>query len=396
MRRPSLILPPEPILSISNDEYLNPKRMIMKKNNLHHLVLFSFPVLFAMACDKPAAAPVKDGPVCITDSLAKIIRIDSATVSNINDELKLSGEISFNDNKVVKVFPFSSGQVLRVFVSLGDKVAQGQVLAIIKSADVAGNYSDLSATGNDLAIAKKQLENAESLYKNGIASEREYIEAKENYQKIQGSYNKLKDQIAINGKGNTKADGTYAVKAPISGYVVEKKLTQGAFIRNDNADNLFTIGDINEVWVWANVYESDISKVKEGYSAAVTTLAYPDKTFTGVVDKVSQILDPVTKVMKIRIKLPNTSHELKPEMFANILVKNKEGKKAITIPSASLVSDNGKTFVIVYHDKCSLQLQEVQIIKTVQDKTYVSSGIKEGDRMISQNQILLYKALLDQ
>ncbi len=369
----------------------------MKKNKPVHLILFPVALLMAISCERPAAEPiVKDGPVCITDSLAKIIRIDSVTYSNINDELKLSGEVSFNDNKVVKVFPFSSGQVLQVLVSLGDRVNKGQELAVIKSADVAGNYSDLSSTGNDLAIAKRQMDNTESLYNSGIASEREYIEAKENYQKALGAHNKLQDQIAINGKGNTRADGTYTVRAPISGYVVEKKMSQGAFIRNDNADNLFTIGDINEVWVWANVYESDISKVKEGYTATVSTLAYPDKVFTGVVDKVNEILDPITKVMKIRIKLPNSTHELKPEMFANILVKNKEGKKAITIPSAALVSDNGKTFVIVYHDKCHLQLQEVQLIKTVGDKTYISSGLNAGDELISQNQILLYKALLDQ
>ncbi len=334
-------------------------------------------------------------PVCITDSLARIIRIDSATVSDIKDELKLSGEISFDDNKVVKVFPFSSGQAIQVSVSLGDKVKQGQTLAIIRSADVAGNYSDLASAGNDVSIAKKQLDNAESLYQNGIASEKEYAEAKENYQKALAAANKIKEQIAINGKGNTREDGTYVIKAPISGYVVEKKLTQGAFIRSDNADNLFTIGDIDEVWVWANVYESDISKVKEGYTANITTLAYPDKVYPGEVDKVNQILDSVTKVMRIRIRLPNRNHELKPEMFANILVQNKEGKQAITIPAAALVSDNGRNFVVIYHDKCNLQLQEVQVIKTVQDRAYIASGLNAGDKIISQNQILLYKALLD-
>jgi len=339
--------------------------------------------------------PDKSQPVCISDSLALIIRIDSATSSNISDELKLSGEVNFNDNKVVKVFPFSSGQALQVFVSLGDRVQKGQRLAIIKSADIAGSYSDLSSANNDLAIAKRQLDNQESLYKSGIASERDYMEAKENYQKALSLTNKFRDQIAINGKGNTMADGTYEVKAPISGYIVEKKLSQGAFIRADNTENLFTIGDINEVWVWANVYESDISKVKEGYTAHVTTLAYPGKVYEGVVDKVSQMLDPITKVMKIRIRLPNPKYDLKPEMFANILIQNKEGRMAITIPAAALVSDNGKNFVIVYKAKCDLQLQEVQVIKTVQDKAYIFSGLNQGDKVISQNQILLYKALLE-
>lgn len=352
-------------------------------------------LLQSCAAKAPDAAP-QNQQVCITDSLSRIITIDTAAYSNIDDELKLSGEISFNDNKVVKVFPFSSGQVLRVSASLGDRVRKGQTLAVIKSADVAGNYSDLSTAGNDVAIAKKQMENAESLFKNGISSEREYIEAKEDYQKAVNSANKVKEQIAINGGGNTSANGMYVIKAPINGYVVEKKISQGGFIRTDNGDNMFTVGDIHDVWVWANVYETDIAKVREGFSASVTTIAYPGRIFKGVVDKVSEVLDPVTKVMKIRVKLPNDSLLLKPEMFANLVITNKEGLRIISIPAAAVLSDNGKSYVVLYHDTCKMEIKEVQIMKTVGNKLFIASGISEGDKVISQNQILLFNALKEQ
>lgn len=359
------------------------------------LLLFCFASVLSCSETKKEDPAAKSDAVCITDSLAKIIRIDSASMSSIKDELKLSGEISFNENKVIKLFPFSSGQVEHVFVSLGDKVSKGQTLATIRSAEIAGNYSDLSQAGSDESIAKRQLANTESLYQNGIASEKDYLEAKENYQKAMMATKKIREQLSINGKGNTSVSGEYAIKSPINGYVVEKKITQGAFIRNDNSESLLTVGDINEVWVWANVYESDISKVKEGYTATVTTLAYAGKNYPGLVDKVSQSLDPVTKVMKIRIRLPNASHELKPEMFANILLANKEGKKAVTLPAAAILTDNGKQFVVVYHNKCNLELKEVQVIKTVENIVYISSGIQPGEKVITQNQVLLYKALLD-
>lgn len=357
-------------------------------------ILLAAPAFFLYSCasKQTESAPPKQ-QVCISDSLAKIITIDTAGISNVNDELKLSGEISFNDNKVVKVFPFSSGQVMKVMVSLGDRVSKGQPLAVIKSADVAGNYSDLSTAGNDVAIAKRQMESAESLFKSGLSSEKEYIEAKEDYQKALGAAGKLKNQIEINGGGNTSANGTYIIKAPINGYVVEKKINQGGFIRTDANDNLFTVGDIRDVWVWANVYETDVARVKEGYAATITTLAYPDKTFKGVVDKVNEVLDPVTKVMKIRIKLSNDSLQLKPEMFANIMITNKEGLKVITIPASSLISDNGKNYVVLYRSNCDLGIKEVQAIKNVADKAYIAAGLSIGDKVISQNQILLYNAL---
>ncbi|HVZ55799.1 MAG TPA: efflux RND transporter periplasmic adaptor subunit [Chitinophagaceae bacterium] len=358
------------------------------------LLLVVGSVFLVTSCtENPTEKKVTPTKVCVTDSLARIIRIDTAFQANISDEVKLSGEISFNDNKVVKIFPFSSGKVIQVNVSLGDKVTRGQVLAVIQSADVAGNYSDLSSANNDVAIAKRQMENAESLYKSGLASEREYTEAKENYQKALAAADKVKQQIAINGGGHTSATGTYIVTAPISGYVVEKKITQGAFIRSDNGDNLFTIGDISEVWVWANVYETDISRVREGYKALVTTLSYPDTSFEGVVDKVNQILDPETKVMKVRIRIPNARLLLKPEMFAKITVRNQEGKKMVAVASSSIITDYGKTFVVVYHDRCNLELRPVQVLKNVDGKSFIISGLQQGEAVVSENQILLFNAL---
>lgn len=350
-------------------------------------------VCIIFSCSAPKQENTEKQSVCITDSLAKIIRIDSAAYSNVDDELKLSGEVSFNDNKVVKVYPFSSGQVLQVPVSLGDKVSKGQVLAVIKSADVASNYSDQSTAQNDVSIARRQMESAESLFKNGLSSEREYNEAKENYNNAVITSNKVKDQIAINGGGNTSANGNYILKAPMNGYVVEKKINQGGFIRTDNSDNLFTVGDIRDVWVWANVYETDIAKVKEGYSAIVKTLAYPDREFKGVVDKMNEVLDPVTKVMKIRVKLANDSLLLKPEMFADVLITNKEGLRLVAIPTAAIVNDNSKAYVILYRGRCDLQIKEVVVMKTVGDKSYLSSGLTAGEKVISQNQILLFNAL---
>ena len=361
--------------------------------NIPTLLVLCSTALFS--CKSKQIDVPKDDKVCITDSMAKIISIDTAAIAVVGDELKLSGEINFDDKKVSKVYPFSSGQVLQVNVSVGDKVSKGQALAIIKSADVSGNYSDLSTASNDVAIAKKQMDNQKSLYENGIASEREYIEAKENYQKAVTTAEKIKTQIQINGGGRTTANGTYVITAPIGGYIVEKKINQGGFIRSDANDNLFTVGDINDVWVWANVYETDIAKVKTGYAAAVTTLAYPDSTFNGVVDEVSNILDPVTKVMRIRVKLPNEKGLLKPEMFANIIITNKDGAKAIAISTKAIVSENGKNYVIIYKDKCDLKVQEVQILKAVGNKTYIKSGLQEGDKVIADNQILLFKALTE-
>jgi cobalt-zinc-cadmium efflux system membrane fusion protein len=347
------------------------------------------------ACQEKKTGTMETKQVCISDSLQKMIKIDTAKSTPMKDELTLSGEVSFDENKVVKVFPFTSGQVIEVKVSLGDKVTKGQTLAVIRSADVAGSYTDLSATKSDLAINKRQLEQAEYLYKNGISSERDYTEAKENYNKAVAANSKVRDQIAINGGGNTNASGSLVIKAPGSGYIVEKNISAGNFIRPDNSSSLFTISDMKDVWIWANVFETDIAKVKKGYDAKITTLAYPDKTFNGKIDEISSVLDPDNKVMKVRVALDNKDMLLKPEMFTNVLISNKEGSSSVAIPASAVIFDSSKNFVVVYNSKCDLQVRAVSVIKTVDDITYIASGLKPGDKVISKSQLLLYNALTE-
>ncbi len=353
-------------------------------------------LLFLTACKEKKEETVQKKSVCITDSLAKIIQIDTAKTTNMQDELALSGEVSFDDNRVVKVFPFSSGQVSDVRVSLGDKVSRGQVLAVMRSADVAGNYTDLSASKSDLSIAKRQLAQTEYLYKNGISSERDYTEAKENYNKATAANTKIQEQLSINGRGNTSANGQYVIKAPESGYIVEKGVTSGSFIRSDNAASMFTISDMKDVWIWANVFESDISKVKNGYAAKVSTLAYPGKFFSGKVNEVSSVLDPDNKVMKVKITLPNPNMLLKPEMFTSVIITNNEATKSVTVPASAIIFNDSKNYVVVYLSKCSMQVREVTVIKTVNDVSYISAGLKAGEMLVSKNQLLLYDALTEE
>ena len=331
----------------------------------------------------------------ISDTMAKLIEIDSVQYSFISDAITLSGEISFNENNVNKVFPRGSGQVVECKVTLGDKVTEGQVLAVIKSADVAGNYADLTSANADIAITKRQLDNAQSLYKNGIASERELNEAKQNYEKAKAAKTKIESILSINGGKNTSAGGTYNITSPISGYIVEKKVNAGNYLRADMGDNLFTISDLEDVWVYANVFEADIPKVKEGFDVDVTTLAYPDKVFKGKIDKLSEVLDPTNKAMKVRIKLVNAGGILKPQMFARVMVSNKEKTKAICVPTKALINQDGKTFVVVYRSKEDMSIAEVSVLKTVGEKTFITNGVKEGDKLIVNNELLIFQQLLD-
>lgn len=353
-------------------------------------------IFYTVSCKEKKEVKEEAKKFSLSDTMAKMISVDTVNSCYIEDELYLSGEINFNDNNVNKVYPRSSGQVVESKVTLGDKVHAGQVLAILRSADVAGSYADLGSANADINITKRQMDNTESLYKNGIASEKEYNEAKQNYEKALAVKSKIQSVISINGGNNSNAGGTYLLTSPIDGYIVEKKVNAGNYIRGDMGDYLFTVSDLKNVWVNANVFEADISKVKEGYSVQVSTLAYPEKIFKGTIEKISEVLDPTSKTLKVRIRLDNTERLLRPQMFAKVTVTNRENRKATCIPTKSLISLNGKTYVVVFNSNSDMKIAEVNILKSAGEKTYVSDGVAEGQKIITKNQLLVFQQLLNE
>jgi membrane fusion protein, heavy metal efflux system len=341
-----------------------------------------------------AVVETKKAAYCLSDTLQKMIKIEAATTTNVEDALNLSGEVTFNEDKVIRVMPITSGRVMEVKASLGDYVKAGQTLVVMHSFEIVGSNSDKRTATADVEIYRKNMEAAESLYKSGMMSEKDYLNSKQDYNKALSAQEKSQQIGSLYGSEGS-ANGEIVIKAPASGYILEKKVASGQVIRTDNADNLFTIGDLSEVWVMANVFEVDISRVREGYNADVKTLAYSDRVFSGKIDKINTVLDPTNKAMKVRIRLQNSGNLLKPQMFTNVIVKNTTSQKAMMVPSSAVIFNNGKNFVVSYVDNCNLKVKEVSILKVVGEKTYIIGGIAEGEKLITRNEVLIYSALTE-
>ncbi len=368
----------------------------MKIAVIKYFFLFAVGTMLLTACGKTENKQagenktLKPEKFCISDTLKNMIKIDTVTTQNVEDLLQVGGEVTFNQDKVVRVMPLTSGQISAVKINLGDYVQKGQVLATIKSSEVVGNANDQRSAQADINIYKKNMDAQENAFKNGMASEKDYLNSKQDYEKALTAAARASEFGKI--YGSSDANGFLNITAPVSGFVVEKKIAAGSYVRPDNADNLFTIGNVDEVWVMANIFETDISRVKLGYDAEITTIAYPDKKFHGKIDKLGDMLDPLNKALKVRIRLPNDNRLLKPEMFTNITIKNTQGIKSLVVPASALTFDSGKNYVIIYRDKCDVEVREVNILKTLGDKTYLKSGVKNGEQVITRNQLLIYNA----
>lgn len=283
-----------------------------------------------------------------------------------------------------------SGNVQDVKVVLGDYVKEGQVLATVRSSEVAGYNNDLTNAESNLRVAEKNLDKTKDMYKSGLASMTDSLSAEVAVQQAKSELNRVNRVMKIN---SSNGQGEFVVKAPISGFIVQKGATNNMTIRGDNSTSLFTISDLKDVWIQANVYESNISLVHLGDKVDVTTLAYPNKVFNGRIDKVMNVLDPTSKVMKVRVVLQNPDYLLKPEMYASITVNNQENKECLSVPSHAVIFDHSQYYVLVFNSKSDVKITPVQVINAVGNKTFITGGVKEGDKVISTQAILIYDAL---
>lgn len=347
-------------------------------------------VLGISSCnDKPEQAENKKGYV-LPNSLLKTIEIDTVSDSRVLSTLTLTGKVDFNEDNVIKIFPVISGQVSDIKVMAGDYVKKGQALAVIKSSEMAGYSNDYTTAKSNLDIAKKNLDAVSDMFKSGLASQRDQLTAQEGYNQALSAFEKAKRVLNLNGGSMS---GEYIVKAPIDGFVVERQVNNNMMIRPDNSTGLFTISDLKNVWVMANVYESNISFVKSGDSVCITTLSYPGKTFRGKIDKIMNVLDPSNKVMKLRIILANPGYLLKPEMFASVVVNRTEDKKMISIPSSALIFDHSQYYVLVYKSPADISIRPVQVLSTVGDRSFITGGLTAGERLIGTQALLIYQEL---
>ncbi|GAB3573489.1 hypothetical protein GCM10027578_34540 [Spirosoma luteolum] len=351
--------------------------------------------LLAAACGKHTEEKI---PSTAADSTSSYLT-DSIRSINPAGELTLNGTVTFDQDNVIRVFPLVSGNVEKVNVALGTYVQKGQDLALIRSGDISTYVNDYQADKSDLAVAQQTLKTVTAQYKAGFASQTDFLTAQSNVKKAQEEASKSANILKIYGGTNTSGNPYFTVKSPIAGYVVERNINAGQDLRADNQNPLFTISNLQQVWVMANVYEQDIPAIKQGEAVDLTVLAYPDRIFKGTISNVSSVLDEQARVLKVRIVLDNPQGLLKPDMFATVhvhLAPATETTTGLAVPQKALVFDRDTYYVILQQPNQSFALREVSVVRSTPRYVFIKGqGIKAGDRVVTEGSLLLYNDLTD-
>lgn len=351
--------------------------------------------LFACKAKKTVLqTAVRSGKIKLTlkrDQLQHV-NIYTTKIVSENEQLTAVGEVSFAEDNVVRIYPVVSGTVEHLFVALGDYVSKGQTLATLLSMDMSQIQRDHNIAKSNFLAEEKNLARAQELFQAGMMSEKEFANAKKDYSNALSEYNERTQILKLYGGSSNDLDAIYNVVAPRSGYIVERNVTEGMQIRNDNNTNILTISDLKTVWVWANVHESDMAKVREGDEVSVKTTAYPDKVSTGNVKKIGTMLDPDSRVIKVRTELPNQDGLLKPQMFASIVITSKTKKVILAIPQSSIVLENNRYVVMREIGPGEFEKVAVTLGKAFGDFYEVTAGLKENEKIVSEGSLFVLAA----
>jgi len=199
-------------------------------------------------------------------------------------------------------------------------------------------------------IAFRYLDREQKIQKNNLLSTKELQAAKAQVTEARLQLQATADAIRVLGASPGGSGDTLTVTSPISGRVVERNTSLGEMV--DPSGTLFTVMNLSDVWVEANVYEKDLDKVKTGQTAEIRVNGSPDKVYTGKVAHVSDVLDPETRTAKVRCAVSNADGALKPEMFASVNIITGSRSGAVLIPKQAVLDDAGKKIVFVACSDC--------------------------------------------
>ena len=364
-----------------------------KNNNMKYYTLtFIISIIFFSSCHRQEVSDDIATAFRMSDTMMKKCGFYTATLQPVNNQLRLFGKIEPDNNKVAQVYSIVGGNVIKINVELGDYVKKGQVLAVVRSGEVAEFFKEKLNAKSDVVVEEKNLQVAKDMYAGKLSTEKEVLAAERELEKAKNELARINEIYNIYG---LQKGSDFEIIAPTSGFILQKDINQNEQLRADNSSILFSIAEINEVWAIANVNESDISKVKIDYKAEITTLSFPDEKYTGKIDKIFNAIDPETKAMKVRVRIPNSDLKLKPEMNATVIVKYTDNQKMIAIPASAVIFDKSKEWVMVFKDRSNIETRRVYLYNQNGDTAYIKKGLKEGEKVISKNGLLIYDALND-
>jgi membrane fusion protein, copper/silver efflux system len=238
-------------------------------------------------------------------------------------------------------------------------------------------------TEQEYLLAKKNAEATQSSTIAGVASGSQTLlaAARQRLEQWQVPESEIKK---LESTGKVVTDLTF--NSPVSGYITERNVLPNMYVQPET--KLYTVADLSTVWVNANIFQTDLGKIKPGDPAAITVDAYPGRTFSGRISEVLPQVDMNTRTARVRIVLPNSGLKLMPGMFVNVGLKIPLGRQLV-VPSSAVLHAGVRQMVFVSRGEGNFDPREVQTAEHAGDKAIITKGLKAGETVVSSANFLI-------
>lgn len=320
------------------------------------------------------------GAVRIDPSVQQNINLKTDTVRrrNLSAIIRTSGHLDYNEKLVYEVNAKITGWVEKLYVNFtGKYVRAGDPLLDIYSPDLVSAQEEyLSAMDYRKSVSSsgnQQLEQSAS---------RLLESSKRRFQ-----YWDIPDEEIRALENTREVKKVLTLRATQSGYVIDKRIVEGARIMAGQA--LMKIADLSTIWLHADLYEFEISEIREGNPAIMTVPAYPGKEYSGRVTFLYPFLDAKARTMRVRMEFSNPETRLKPEMFANVTIDAGIAKDVLTVPEQSVIRSGVRNIVIVALGDGLFSPKEVVLGKPAGGFYQILGGLEEGEAIVTSAQFLI-------
>jgi cobalt-zinc-cadmium efflux system membrane fusion protein len=365
------------------------------KNKTKAIIATTFAAALLAGCspkaeDKPES-PAPAGSVTVTAAQRARLHVQAVRPVTFHRTIETTGTVGFDNDHATTVLAPISGPASRLLVSLGAQVKAGDPLALVDSPDFAAaisGYRKAVVTAKNLrriadldkqlydadALARRDLEQAQTDAVNGEADR---DAALQQLRAIGVTDEAIRD-IQEDRPATVLAG---VIRAPLTGTVVEKLITPGQLLQAGTTP-CFTVADLSQVWVAADIFESQLASVAIGDAAEVVTSASPDG-FPGTVDNISAILDPNTRSIGVRVVAKNPGELLKKQMYVRVLIHSSRESTGLLAPVAAILRDDENLpFVYLAQADGSFERRHVSLGSRVGDQYEITTGLKDGEQIV--------------
>ena len=318
-------------------------------------------------------------PIQLTPQRMQSIGIVLGKVESkpVNSELRFYGNVQVDERRQAYVQTRFAGWIRKVYAdTTGNFIGKGQPLFTIYS-------PDLVSTEQEYLLAKKNSESLQQSKVSGVASGAAslFSAAKERLLQWEVSPAEI-EKLDQTGKAITDL----TISSSVSGYITQKNALPNMYVQPETM--LYTIADLSDVWVLAQVFQSDAGKIKPGDPAEVTVDAYPGRVFNGRVDYILPQLDMNTRTLPVRLVFANPGLKLRPGMYVNVRAKLPMGRQLV-VPASAAFHSGTRNLVFVYGGEGNVEPREVELGPQVGDQLVVTKGLKAEEEIVTSANFLI-------